>query len=1089
MKWRLGIDLGTNSLGWAILRLNEGRNPVAMMDSGVRCFSDGRDAQSGASNAATRREPRGHRINHDRYLMRRKRFMTQLVRFGLMPQDKAERKKLENLDPWQLRLRGLDEELSAHELGRALFHLQQRRGFKSNRKTDKGEDSGKIKQANQKMKDGMTQKNSRTIAEYLAGEPTKRARLSGTGTKSSYDFYITRDLVEDEFDQLWQAQKPRHPKNLSEEAYKQLKKALLDQRPLKPQQVGKCTLEPTQERAPKALPSFQYFRILQEVNNLEIRLPGQASHKLTQEQRDKLVSKLLGAGKVSFDAMRKTHLKLPENVLFNIESEKRKHLDGDKTATVLASGKTAKRAARWGKAWRDLSLTKQDAIVEILVGYEADGRHFDDIAKSVADALEITQSKVKKLLATTDEAVLHDWLVTDFGLDEQAAIAVASAPIPTGHGNLGRTALAKIIPELALWQEFISQETGEVIAPPRTYDLAVLAAGYDSHSDLDGKDTVHYLPYYGKVLDRHVAFGTGEPTDRPEKQFGKLANPTVHVAMNQVRKVTNALIRKMGCSPEQIVVEVARDLPLSAQGKKDLETKQKENQDKNDARRKILLDRGEQDNYDNRMRLRLWEELNPKDPLNRRCPYTGENIGIDKLFTKDVEIDHILPFSRTFDDSPANKTVSMRYANQYKGRKTPNEAFSQSPEGYDWDRIEQTIHAMPAYKKWRFAPDAMDRFDEDEKGFLARQLGDTRYISRLSKTYLKATGADVWVVTGRLTAHLRHVWGLDSVLAGHNQQEAANPQKNRNDHRHHAVDAITIGLTSRAMLKKMSDAAKQAEKMDSHKLMLDFKEPWPAFRNDVVASIDKIIVSHKPDHGVQGALHDPLPYGEVIDPISGEKRLVKRMKIDALSFKQIENIGDLKIRADLVARREGLKGTELAKMLEAYSKETGHKRVRVHKVQADYEVIRHGKNNQHSKAVIPGENFCVDIIELADGKWKGVGVTRFQANQQKRNGQQQAKWQQLFPDARLIMRVHKGDLLKLIKEGKEDIMRVQVLNAKANRFYLALHKEANTGKDRHDNPEDHFRWDLASFSKLKERRARLIHVDAAGTVYDPGFSS
>ncbi|VAW00985.1 hypothetical protein MNBD_ALPHA06-2133, partial [hydrothermal vent metagenome] len=174
---------------------------------------------------------------------------------------------------------------------------------------------------------------------------------------------------------------------------------------------------------------------------------------------------------------------------------------------------------------------------------------------------------------------------------------------------------------------------------------------------------------------------------------------------------------------------------------------------------------------------------------------------------------------------------------------------------------------------------------------------------------------------------------------------------------------------------------------------------------------------------------------------------------------------------------------EIAAMLGEYSQETGTRRVRLHKVQADYEIIKH---NGHQKAVIPGENYCVDLVETSDGKWRGVGVTRFAANRQKRLRVETPLWKQQYPDARHIMRVRKGDLLLLEKDGREQVMRVWDLRPSANLSKMAQHNETGDLQKRHDNKDDSFRWDFAGFTKMKARKARLVHVDPSGKLYDPG---
>ena len=172
MAWRLGLDVGTNSIGWAALSLsgsNDSREPNAIISAGVRISPDGRNPKDGQSNAVARRIPRQQRRMRDRYLQRRNDFMQALIQFGLMPEDIDERKRLEKIDPWLLRVKGLDKELSAYELGRALFHLQQRRGFKSNRKVDKKDEkeTGKIKSAETTLRLRMEETGARTLGEYL----------------------------------------------------------------------------------------------------------------------------------------------------------------------------------------------------------------------------------------------------------------------------------------------------------------------------------------------------------------------------------------------------------------------------------------------------------------------------------------------------------------------------------------------------------------------------------------------------------------------------------------------------------------------------------------------------------------------------------------------------------------------------------------------------------------------------------------------------------------------------------------------------------------------------------------------------------
>lgn len=134
MRYRLALDLGSTSLGWAMIRLNADNAPCAVIKAGVRIFSDGRNPKDGSSLAVTRREARAMRRRRDRLLKRKARMMSTLIAHGFFPKDAAERKALETLNPYTLRAKGLDAVLTPAEFGRALFHINQRRGFKNNRK-------------------------------------------------------------------------------------------------------------------------------------------------------------------------------------------------------------------------------------------------------------------------------------------------------------------------------------------------------------------------------------------------------------------------------------------------------------------------------------------------------------------------------------------------------------------------------------------------------------------------------------------------------------------------------------------------------------------------------------------------------------------------------------------------------------------------------------------------------------------------------------------------------------------------------------------------------------------------------------------
>ena len=1042
--------MGTNAIGWAALALEgECGRPTRIVSCGVRVFSDGRNPKDGQSKATIRRLPRQQRRLRDRYLKRRRRFMEALIRHGLMPGEAAARKRLETIDPWTLRVRGLDEKLGLHEFGRALFHLQQRRGFRSNRRTDRVQqpESGKIGAAAAALTRRMQASGTRTVGEYLARPRTKngvtdhaaaarhpvRVRLSGRGAGAAYDFFPTREMVEQEFLALWRAQREFHGGALTNAARDELRDILCFQRELRPQEAGTCTLDPSESRAPRALPSVQRLRVFRDINELRIHVPGEASRKLTPSERNVLADRALAVRWLTLEAARKL-LELPPGTRIDLLSGARKRIDGDRTAAVLAGRK------HWGRRWRTQPYPDRQRIVEALLGEQ-------------------------------DEDKLRNWLVDRYGLSEERADAVIAARLPEGRSRLGRTAVGKVLAEL---------ERGVV-----SYDRAVRTAGYEPLASLefDGT-TLKKLPYYGQVLQHHVAFGSGNLRDPPEKRYGRLGNPTVHVALNQLRRLVNELIDRFG-PPAEIVAELAQELPLSAAGRSRLALGRKRELAADDTRRNLLKRLGQVDSYGNRLRLRLWEELNPTDPLDRRCPYTGARIGLDRLCSREVDIGHILPFSRTLDDSVYNKTLCMREANRFKGRRSPHEAFADSPEGYDWEAISDRAARLAPNRGWRFGPGVMRRYENGERNSLDRHLVDERYTGRLVRHYLLHTGADVRIAPGRMTADLQWVWGLDAALVRMGRSGSPDSVKNRLDHRHHAIDAAVVALTDRGLLKRVAAHAGEAEKRFDKRLLAGLETPWPGFRDSVRESIRSIVVSHKPDHGTQGRLHNDTAYGVVEPPDEqGRSKVVHRVALAGMRPTQLRNVRDPFIRKRLASATAGLSGAAFTRELLAAGERLKPpvRRVRITETLRVIPTVvdEHGRTLKAHKG---DSNYCYDIYRGEGGRWAGIVVSRFEAN--RKDFDPHAR--QLPDGMPLIMRLRVNDMIATGSGYERRVLRVVKLTA--GQIALADHNEAGNLKKRDADRSDPFRYFHASLGRLQELGARAVHVTVSGRLFDPGPSA
>ena len=946
MPYRLALDIGTNSIGWCTFELNPKKLPEKIIQMGVRVFPDGRDAKTKTSLAVDRRLARGARVRRDRYLRRRKELMDGLVAHGLMPAEVAAQKALENLDPYELRTKGLSHELTMHEFGRCIFHINQRRGFKSNRKTDKDKDAGKIKPAIAQLKKLMRDMDARTYGEFLfkrreAGD-TVRSRLRGTGAKADYEFYPERALLEEEFNALWETQAQYHSE-LTDEARGKLFDIIFYQRPLKPVEPGPCTLDPKQPRAPRALPVAQQFRIYQELNHLRIIDAELNPRPLTLDERNALASMLLQHKTVSFASMRKK-LGLDATYTFSHESEKRKGFDGDLIGFILS------KPEHFGIGWRRITLENQNKFVE-------------------------------RLLDEEDEERLISELQNDWELAHQNALKIANLTFPPGYSRFGRQALEKVTEQLK--KDVVS------------YAEAVVLAGYGSHSDFETGEIWDRLPYYGVVLQRHVLGGSGHPADTLQDRYGRIPNPTVHIALNQVRRVVNEIIKHNG-HPDQIIIEVARDLKNSLPVRKKIQQRQAEYQEANDMRREKLLSLGVEVNRDSLLRMRLWEELD-SDPSSRRCVYTGERISITKLFSNQVEIEHILPFSRTLDNSPANMTVSIRRANRDKGNHTPFEAFNSSRD-YDWQGILARSAKLPKNKQWRFGEDAMERYQKDGD-FIDRQLTDTQYISRVAREYLcKICGpSNVWVTPGRLTALLAKKWGF--------------PKKDRDSHFHHAVDAALIGVIDRSVLKRVSDQRAKEIKEAPDRFLAGIEAPWESFRHDVFEILQSVVISHKSDHGIMKRLHNETAYG-ILGPNGTPNNAVHRVPLSSLKAPaDLLRIKGRNLRARLVsfltgkskndcfkalaqmdvcnentARNElntliGLKGAPFRQKLEGFEAQYNIRRVKV--IESLTLIPMHDAAGKAYKGYKGNSNSYYSIYCSDSGKWNGEIISTYDANTKK----------------------------------------------------------------------------------------------------------
>ena len=822
MNWRLGLDLGTNSLGWCALELKDDI-PAGIIDMGVRVFHDGREPKTGESLAVQRRMARGIRRRRDRHNRQKRKVFGFFIEAGLV--SKVDAEKLKSIDPYYVRVEGLKRELKPDELTRAFYHLVVRRGFKSNRKDKRAADAEltvnikKIESFNKYLgSSGFS-----TLGEYLYNLKQQGKTVRFRPEES--EFYPERSMYEQEFQLLMEKQKEYYP-NLD---WVKLFDLIFFQRPLALQEKGKCQFYIDKQRAHKALSSSQRFRILQDINNLMMLDEYGQKIGLSYAEKELLLEKLDDCNTMNFNKIRKL---LNTDNKFNLESRADVALNGNSTSFKM------RKTEYLGKIWDDMSIQEQDELIEAIIDAE-----IDDTILNLLKKWNLSEDQIEKILNVSFSS--------------------------------GVTKLSK-----EFMYDCISKMEGGEWLP---YHEAVNAIGMH-HSDFNNREELlERLPYYGELL-KGATLGA-----RPEKvkdavkdielKYGKIGNPTVHVALNQMQKLINALIERFD-RPDEIVVELSRELKQSRDAKAEIAKQQKENKKTNDRIKNEFSEEGikRPSSWDLK-KFKLWEELG-HDSIARKCVYCGKTISRSQLMSNEIEIEHILPFSRTLMNSMNNLTVSHRKCNQVKANRTPHEAFSSDPKGFEYQAILERASHLPKAKYMKFLPNALEEW-EKTAGFQDRQLTDNAYLSRKAKEYLSAICPfnKIWTIKGGQTAVLRANWGLNKILSSSKN----NWYKNREDHRHHSLDALVIALTDRSMIKKMSDLNRKnlPTNIDT--------PPFPFFLHDVYDKLSNMLVSIKPDHGREGKLFN--------ETALGLKQLIKRRQFSEFeSHDEIEWIDSKNIK-------------------------------------------------------------------------------------------------------------------------------------------------------------------------------------------------
>lgn len=1022
----LGIDLGASSIGWALVREKAILGASDNIIAGVRIFQPGTASEKNveSSKTADRRNARGMRRQHKRRTMRRNTLRFMLMKFNLWPQDALEQKQLiagnvgedgkcDPLQTYKLRAKALDEPLSPYEFGRALLHLSQRRGFKSNRKTDGGKDTGTVKDGIKVVSNVLQGTGARTLGELYAkyigvtvGEKEKETRTKdadGQFQKTTTMIpvcverrrtnYTARDMVREEFEKIWEAQAQYNPTLLTTLAKKKIEDAIFFQRPFdkgSEDKIGPCTYLPGEERARLGHRLVQRYRIWQELANLRFNAhTGEGEQPLDAITRKVLFELLDKKEEIKFAKIKK-ELKLDESGTFNLESKgKRGFIKGNESEYKLIKA--------FGSAWVKLTEDERNARCEAVLNLPDD---------------------------ELDAKARNEWRLSGETLEKVSALKLTDRP-----GNVSLAAIKRLLPHLEL--------------------------GATLHDALEKE----------QLGMRHIDTSTGAdqlPMPDAENMDGQqVTNPVVRKSLYQVRKLVNAIIRKYG-KPKSICVEMARDTRGSIQERNERNTENFQHRERNEKHKVTMKDTHGLVDPSGRdvIKMRLWDEC------SRMCPYCGIPLTDKMVFqTGEAQIEHIVPFSFSLDDSFGNKTLSCAKCNLEKSAQTPYQTWGSDETR--WGEIMERVRRFKSEfcgKKIRL----FERKEIDPNKAPERLLNDTRYICKQVRAYLQklypGTGPErdqfVRVCTGSLTAALRHQWGMNNILAEDNKKE-------RGDHRHHAIDAIVIALTNYKQIKCLSDWSAEDRRnryagqdkkpilgppLPYITLSGDPEKARDSFRAEAKAVIDQILISHRPTRRARGQMHEETNYG-ALSPDKPNMYVVRKPLLN-ITASEATAIIDKRIKALVLDRIRSFGIDPTAKSVKMKNKDIfaeplymstdGKPNGKAQKiVKVRIEVPGNGlvpfKNDDGEvyRYVMPGNNHHIEVFEFTDAKGKlkreARTVTMFEVRRRIVNREPiVCRTHPTRPEAKLYTWFCKNDMLYVKdKDGKEQLCRVQKMSGTA----------------------------------------------------------
>jgi len=918
----LGLDIGTNSIGsaWVDTEAQTIVLGVSVFPAGV----EEREDKRGDPKNKARRLARSQRRSIARRAKRKRQLRKLLIGAKLLPADpqqlraifsptkKEEKEKPERWNPWRLRGEGLERELSPYEFGRVLVHLSQRRGAFGVEVDSEDPDEGKVKKA---IEHTDSQLARRTFGQFIADLIEERRKpLSGLegrfyreavrNRRGAFEFHATRAMIRDEFHRLWEKQKS-FKGELAQLLTDALKRQLDDpegeakhQRTWRHQgllfgqrrtywdarALGRCDLEPTDRCCPLADRHAQEFRVLETINNIRIEERGKEPRPLNDEERANVL-RVLRCQKSATPATLRRALGIDKKdrkafFTLNVERDPEREINTDWFYREIVHG------AFTEDVWRVLTEQQRESVNRAVLKFD--------------------------LKVDEDAAKLRQGAMTWWGLSAEAADKLIEAcrtrPAPDKRVKLSRRAIQNLLPYLR-------------------QGLSVTEARKHFAEDADSPATPEQRRRYSlkaSALTRaEKHFLEKHPNQLPPAP--ELSNPVVRKAIHEVRRHLNAYLQRFGRKPDRVIVEMAREARLPGKKANEILALNR----KREAIRKGIIEEFKLENLAPNQRARAVERvllcrqqrnvcaysdgISTDDKKLGRCPYSGRTI-TEKMAVEGtgLEVDHIIPLSRSQDNSLSNKVLCFVDSNQDKGNQTPKEWLGDGSEAFR--RLEQRMaHFEKAEEVYEYFTKKdyarkwgnLHRDAPDREHFLNSQLTDTAYAARQVAQWLRDVlfqsemdgTRRVFASKGIYTALLRRDWGLgedaldrqwhggDSAKA-EEQGMARREKKDRTDHRHHAVDALVIAFCGPERLQDLADLAAKREDAKARigrwtkGESLPVPKPWSSveeFRDQVTKVLAWLVVCHRPvKRRIVGALHKDSPYGPVL---GSDKHFTKRIRI------------------------------------------------------------------------------------------------------------------------------------------------------------------------------------------------------------------